>query len=111
MTWTRRILMVALTVALVVGPAVISYRSGYQAGLRALNPPMKGIAVVRANGNPNSSGTSYSWYNLSKPEDAARFRARQEQLKAKGANFYITEPNWEWSMHPSPDPRRANKTL
>lgn len=111
MTWTRRILSVALAVALVVGSAVIAYRSGYQAGLRALNPPMKGIAVVRETGNPNSSGTSISWYNLSKPEEATRFRARQEQLKAKGANFYITEPHWQRSMHPSPDPRRANTTL
>lgn len=111
MMWLKRIIAVALVVVLVVGSSVVAYRKGYQDGRKSLNPPLRGIAVVRGAGNPKSSGTSYSWYDLGKPEEAARFRKRQDDLKASGANFYITEPQWERSMNPSPDPRRVNAQL
>ena len=103
-----RIWLGLVTLALVAA-IPIAYRAGYQAGLHAKGPQHRALAVVRRNANdPNSLGTSYTWFDISNPEEAERLRQQEAQLKAIKAEYYIAKGHLESTIRAEPDPQHAN---
>ncbi len=85
------------------------YRSGYQAGLSDKGPQHRALVVVRrTRGNPNSNGSSATWFDVSDPRDAERLAAEEQRLKAAGAEYYVAKGLVERTLRPEPDPRRVN---
>jgi hypothetical protein len=65
--------------------------------------------VVRRNkSNPNSVGTSATWFDIRNPLDAARLRKEEARLKALGVEYYIAKGVIKRTLSPEPDPRRVN---
>jgi hypothetical protein len=66
------------------------------------------MVVRRTVGDPNSVGTSATWFDVRNPLDAARLRIEEERLKAIGAEYYVAKGRIEQTLKPEPDPRRVN---
>jgi hypothetical protein len=105
---TARVRLLLLLVAIALA-FPITYRAGYKAGLRDKGPKIRALAVVRAGkGKPGSGGTSYTWYDLSKPQDALRFRIQEAHLKSIKANYYVAKSRREHSIAAEIVPSRVN---
>jgi len=85
------------------------YNAGYRAGLSDKGPQRRALIVVRrTKGNPNSSGSSASWFDINDPRDAARLAKEEQRLKAIGAEYYVAKARIETTIRPEPDPHRVN---
>jgi hypothetical protein len=85
------------------------YHFGYRDGLNDKGPQHRALVVVRRTpGNPNSSGSSATWFDISDPRDAARLAQEEQRLKATGADYYVAKGLIESTLRPEPDPRRVN---
>ena len=87
----------------------LAYRAGYDAGLKDKGPDFRALAVVRAPaGGPGSGGTSFTWFDVSKPMEAESLRKQEALLQARGADYYVAKGVEEKTLSPEPDPRRVN---
>jgi hypothetical protein len=85
------------------------YHFGYRAGLSDKGPQRRFLVVVRQTpGNPSSSGSSATLFDINDPRDAARLAKEEERLKAIGAEYYVAKGWTETTLRPEPDPRRVN---
>ena len=85
------------------------YHFGYRAGRSDKGPQHRALMVVRRTpGNPNSSGSSATWFDINDPRDAASLAKEEERLKAIGAEYYVAKGRTETTLSPEPDPRRVN---
>src|SRR4051794_30985067 len=85
------------------------HRHGYHAGLTEMGPDHRALMVVRrTKGNPNSVGTSATWFNARNPGDVAKLKLAEERLKAAGAEFYVAKGRLETTLSPEPDRSRVN---
>jgi hypothetical protein len=99
----------ALVGAAILASLAAAYWAGYRAGQRDRDPQHRALVVVRrTKGDPNSSGASYTWFDIRKPGDAARLRQEEERLRSIGAEFYVAKGRIETTMNPDPDPSRVN---
>ncbi len=102
-------LRTALGIAGALVALAAAYYFGYQAGLKDQGPQHRALVIVRKNqGSPGSFGQSYTWYDISKRGEAARLRADEQLLTAKGVDHYVTEGIVETSISAKPDPRHVN---
>jgi hypothetical protein len=102
-----------LRIALRLGGALIilgtTFLLGYWVGIKDKGPQHRALLTVRrAPGNPNSSGQGFTWYDISKPWEAAKLRSDEKRLVDQGVEHYVTEGVLEWTLRPNPDPRRVN---
>jgi len=85
------------------------YNAGYRAGLSDKGPQHRALIVARrTKGNPNSSGSSATWFDINDPRDAARLAKEEQRLKDIGAEYYVAKGLIETTLRPEPDPRRVN---
>ena len=85
------------------------YNSGYRVGLSDKGPQLRALVVVRrTKGNPNSSGSSATWFDIRDPQDAVRLAKEEQRLKTIGADYYVAKALVETSVRPEPDPRHSN---
>lgn len=99
----RRVLGLLITLGLFTS----AYWVGYQAGLKDRGPDHRALMIVRR-GPGNSMGTSAIWFDFRKPDDLARFRRAEQQLKVSGAEYYVAKGLVESTLSPEPDPRFVN---
>ena len=93
----------------VLASLVLAYWAGYRAGLSDQGPDHRALMVVRrTKGNPNSVGTSATWFDVRNPLDAAKLHREEERLKALGVEYYIAKGVVERTLRPEPDFRRVN---
>ena len=101
-----RKVLAAVAILAALGAA---YTVGYRAGLSDRGPDHRALIVVRrTKGDPNSSSTSATWFDVRNPLDAVRLYKEEERLKALGAEYYVAKGKIESRLRPEPDPRRVN---
>jgi hypothetical protein len=104
--FTVRRMMVAVAIFAVIPAA---YRAGYQSGLSGkIRPQYRALAVVRRDGQGFT--TSYTWYDITRPLDAARLRTDEAHQKAVGAEYYIAN-GWISINASGPSPARQGNPL
>jgi hypothetical protein len=105
----RNALIVVSILTLMAAAYWAGYKMGYPDGLRDKGPQHRFLVVVRRTpGNPNSSGSSATLFDIRDPRDAARLAKEEQRLKAIGAEYYIAKGLTETTIRPEPDPRRVN---
>jgi hypothetical protein len=63
------------------------------------------LVVVRwAKGNPNSLGSSCTWYDIRDPRDAAKLAKEEQRLKSIGAEYYVARGLIERQPRGMPNP-------
>ena len=106
MRFPRARWILLVVVVLIAIPA--AYWFGYQVGLRDTGPDRRAIAQVRRDAAGNVNGESYDWFDLRKPEDAARMRTEEARLKAAKIEYYVAKGRLETTTTVEPDPHRAS---
>jgi hypothetical protein len=99
----------ALVAVAALGSLAAAYWLGYEAGLKAKGPDHRALMIVRRDpGDPNSTGTSALWFDVSQPGDARRMQQEEERLKASGAEYYVAKGVLESTLKPEPFVDRVN---
>jgi hypothetical protein len=105
----RRALFVAAILTSMAAAFWVGRITGYNAGLNDTGPEHRFLAVVtRAQGSSTSSSTSFAYYNIRDPGDAAKLAKEEERLKSLGVEYYIAKGQVETMIRPGPDLRRVN---
>ena len=105
----RKAVMVAAILTFMAAEYWAGYRVGYSAGQADTGQEHRFLVVVtRSQGSPSSGGSTFTYYNIRNPGEAAKLAKEEDRLKSIGVDYYVAKGRVETTVSPEPDVRRVN---